>query len=158
MGLNLKNRHDFVSVYINNVLILEEHLKHLHHVIQEIKDAGLKLKPQLHVEGSRLFGVHPYSYWIEAKPKSDEWVSSATECQGSETVPWPELLLKTFHPPTSYYCTTTLDTDLQNMDVNGWGCSVVVLVKVIHRSGRSTNADTLSDMSLNCRSMYTYFI
>ena len=105
MGLNLKNRHDFVSVYINNVLIFRRAPKARTPCHSGNQDAGLKLKPRLHMEGSRLFGVHSYSYWIEAKPKSDEGsqrVSSATECQGSEIVPWPKLLLKSFHPPASF--------------------------------------------------------
>ena len=48
-GLNPEDGPDFVSVYINNVLVfsctLEEHLQHLRQVIQRISAAGLKLKP-----------------------------------------------------------------------------------------------------------------
>ena len=49
MGLNPTDGNQFVSVYIDDVLIystsLNEHLKHLELVIQRIEGAGLKLKP-----------------------------------------------------------------------------------------------------------------
>ena len=49
MGLNPVGRKQFVSVYIDDVLVfsqsLDEHLAHLRLVIQKIQDAGLKLKP-----------------------------------------------------------------------------------------------------------------
>lgn len=49
MGSNPMNGNQFVSVYIDDVLIysttLKEHLKHLELVIQRIEGAGLKLKP-----------------------------------------------------------------------------------------------------------------
>ena len=48
-GLNPEDGPDFVSVYIDDVLVfsctLEEHLQHLQQVIQHISAAGLKLKP-----------------------------------------------------------------------------------------------------------------
>ena len=48
-GLNPEDGPDFVVVYIDDVLVfsrtLDEHLEHLHCVIQRIHDAGLKLKP-----------------------------------------------------------------------------------------------------------------
>ena len=49
MGLNPVEGKQFVSVYIDDVLVfsqsLDEHLEHLRLVIQKIQDAGLKLKP-----------------------------------------------------------------------------------------------------------------
>lgn len=48
-GLNPADGPDFVSVYVNDVLIfsetLEEHIKHLQLVLDKLKGAGLKLKP-----------------------------------------------------------------------------------------------------------------
>ena len=48
-GLNPESGVDFVSVYIDDILVfsrtLEEHLEHLCLVIQRIQSAGLKLKP-----------------------------------------------------------------------------------------------------------------
>lgn len=48
-GLNPKKGPDFVSVYIDDVLIfsrnLEEHVEHIQRVVQRIADCGLKLKP-----------------------------------------------------------------------------------------------------------------
>ena len=48
-GLNPKNGPDFVSVYIDDILVfseyLEEHLKHLQVVISKVNKAGLKFKP-----------------------------------------------------------------------------------------------------------------
>ena len=47
--LNQMERKQFVSVYIDDILVfsqsLQEHLEHLHLVIQKIQDTGLKLKP-----------------------------------------------------------------------------------------------------------------
>ena len=49
MGLNPVGGQQFVSVYIDDVLLfsqtLEEHLEHLRLVIQQLQNAGLKLKP-----------------------------------------------------------------------------------------------------------------
>ena len=49
MGLNPVGGKQFVSVYIDDVLVFsqspEEHLEHLCLVIQKLQDAGLKLKP-----------------------------------------------------------------------------------------------------------------
>ncbi len=49
MGLNPDSGPDFVSVYIDDVLVfsrsLKEHIDHLCLVIQQIQEAGLKLKP-----------------------------------------------------------------------------------------------------------------
>ena len=49
MGLNPDDGPDFVSVYIDDVLVfsltLEEHIKHLKEVITRLQEAGLKLKP-----------------------------------------------------------------------------------------------------------------
>ena len=48
-GLNSDEGPDFVSVYIDNVLVfshtLTEHLQHLRLVIKRLQEAGLKLKP-----------------------------------------------------------------------------------------------------------------
>ena len=48
-GLNPENGPDFVSVYIDDVLIfsrnLEDYIKHIQLVVQRIVDCGLKLKP-----------------------------------------------------------------------------------------------------------------
>ena len=48
-GLNPEDGPDFVSVYIDDILIfsetLEEHLEHLHRVIERLAAAGLKLNP-----------------------------------------------------------------------------------------------------------------
>lgn len=48
-GLNPEDGPDYVIVYLDDVLVffhtLEDHLEHLHCVIQRIRDAGLKLKP-----------------------------------------------------------------------------------------------------------------
>ena len=48
-GLNPKNELDFISVYIDNVLIfsrnLEDHIKYIQQVVQRIVDCGLKLQP-----------------------------------------------------------------------------------------------------------------
>ena len=48
-GLNPENVPDYVAVYLDDVLVfsrtLEDHLEHLHCVIQRIRDAKLKLKP-----------------------------------------------------------------------------------------------------------------
>ena len=47
MGLNPQGGQAFVSVYIDNILVysrtLEEHLTHLHLVLERIQKAGLKL-------------------------------------------------------------------------------------------------------------------
>ena len=49
MGLNPPSGPDYVGVYIDDIIVfsctLEDHLKHLHCVLQRIKEAGLKLKP-----------------------------------------------------------------------------------------------------------------
>ena len=49
MGLNPEDGPDFVSVYIDDILVfsktLEEHLLHLERVLKRIIDVGLKLKP-----------------------------------------------------------------------------------------------------------------
>ena len=49
MGLNPVDGPDFVTVYIDDVLIfsetLEEHLTHIHSVLKRLLDVGLKLKP-----------------------------------------------------------------------------------------------------------------
>jgi len=49
MGLNPEEGPDFVSVYIDDILIysetLEDHLQHLERVIERLEVAGLKLKP-----------------------------------------------------------------------------------------------------------------
>ncbi|KAL5515979.1 hypothetical protein EMCRGX_G001235 [Ephydatia muelleri] len=49
MGLNPENGPDFVSVYIDNILVflssLEEHIHHLQLVLEQIITANLKLKP-----------------------------------------------------------------------------------------------------------------
>ena len=49
MGLNPVDGPDFVTVYIDNVLIfsetLEEHLTYIHSVLKRLLDVGLKLKP-----------------------------------------------------------------------------------------------------------------
>lgn len=49
MGLNPEDGPDFVSVYIDDVLVfsrmLEEHLQHLTLVIERLQKAGLKLQP-----------------------------------------------------------------------------------------------------------------
>lgn len=49
MGLNPPDDSDFVSVYVDDVLVfmetLEEHLQHLWLVIDKFRGAGLKLKP-----------------------------------------------------------------------------------------------------------------
>ena len=48
-GLNPANGPDFVSLYVDDVLIfsetLEEHIHHIHLVLDKLKEAGLKLKP-----------------------------------------------------------------------------------------------------------------
>ena len=48
-GLNPKCGPDFVTVYIDDVLVfsatLEDHLTHLQAVVERIEEAGLKLKP-----------------------------------------------------------------------------------------------------------------
>ena len=47
--LNLANGPDFVSVYVDDMLIfsetMEEHIQHLRLVLDKLKEAGLKLKP-----------------------------------------------------------------------------------------------------------------
>ena len=49
MGLNPKDGPDFVSIYIDDVLVfsktLEEHLHHLELVLKRVIEVGLKLKP-----------------------------------------------------------------------------------------------------------------
>ena len=49
MGLNPEDGPDFVSVYIDDILVfsktLEEHLHHLEVVLKRIVEIGLKLKP-----------------------------------------------------------------------------------------------------------------
>ena len=49
MGLNPPGGKDFVTVYIDDVLVfsqsLQDHLEHLRQVIRCLQEAGLKLKP-----------------------------------------------------------------------------------------------------------------
>ena len=49
MGLNPASGPDFISVYIDDVLVfsrtLEDHLKHVETVLTRLAEVGLKLKP-----------------------------------------------------------------------------------------------------------------
>ena len=51
MGLNPEGGADFVSVYIDDILIfsrtLDDHMEHLRQVIHRLSDAGLELKPSV---------------------------------------------------------------------------------------------------------------
>ena len=45
-GLNPSDGHDFVSVYLDDVLVFSEvHLDHVKQVLERVSTAGLKLKP-----------------------------------------------------------------------------------------------------------------
>ena len=62
MGLNPEGGPDFVSVYIENVLVfsqtLENHIEHLKLVIVRLQEAGLKLKPSKSSPASKLIVIY----------------------------------------------------------------------------------------------------
>ena len=77
MGLNPTDGHDFVSVYLDDVLVFSEtfddHLEHLALVQQRFASVGLKLKPsKCHFicESVEYFGQPYHSWWYSTKPKS----------------------------------------------------------------------------------------
>ena len=103
MGLNPPQGPDFVSVYIDDVLIfsktLKEHLEHLRQVIQRLLEAGLKLKPgKCHFAKKEVqYLGHVITPWgVKTNPKLVEAV---------QEFPAPEDVkgLRRFLGMTSYY-------------------------------------------------------
>ena len=127
MGLNPEEGPDFVSVYIDDVLIfsrtLTEHLQHLKLVIQCLLEAGLKLQPSkchfVRKEVS-LPRAHHHSGGIEAKPTiglRGQGVPGAPRCSSGTTIPRFELLLPAFHCTVCQDCQAAARTHSQRSRV-----------------------------------------
>ena len=72
-GLNPEDGPDFVTVYINDILVfsrtLEDHLEHLWVVFEWLQETQPKLKP-VHPQGSQVFGIRADSSGAEGKHKA----------------------------------------------------------------------------------------
>ena len=82
MGLNPEDGPDFVSVYIDDVLVfsktLEEHLHHLEMVLKRIIEVGLKLKP-VKCQFPAGSGI-PWSYYHSVRTEDQQ---QTRDCRGS---------------------------------------------------------------------------
>ncbi len=110
-GLNPVEGPDFVSVYLDDVLIfsrtLDEHKQHLQAVVDCLAKAGLKLNPH-----KCRFICKEVEYlgnprWFEAQletPVSSEGFPSPHNGKVSAAVPWNGLLLSQVYPQVRQGC------------------------------------------------------
>jgi hypothetical protein len=97
---------------------LEEHLKHIHLVLQRLREVGLKLKPskchfvrkQVEYLGHILTpdGLKPNPTLVQAVRVSGAYVSNKTK-EISRT----SLLLSEIYPQVRQYCTAVTSADVQ---------------------------------------------
>jgi len=104
MGLNSDDRANFVSVYLDDIIVyletLQDHLRHLQLVLKCFDKAGLKLKPSKCHFVSETVQYLARTFTPQGiKPNSDSCagVSRTYICQGSETICKTGLLLPTVH-------------------------------------------------------------
>ena len=123
-GLNPEDGPDFVSVYIDDILIfswtLEEHLEHLRLVLQRILSAGLKLKPtkchflQQEVE---YLGHILTPAGLKTNPKLVKSVEEFPQPKSLKEVRQFLGLLQALYRPVLQHCATTHHVNSQRVSI-----------------------------------------